>query len=150
VRYYPIFLDTEAGRIVVSGAGETATAKLRRLLKTQARIEVFGAEPPAAVQLWADEGRLIPRPRTIAPVDLIDADLLYVTEPEGAAERAALARQHGVLVNVVDTPELCDFITPALVDRDPVVVAIGTEGTAPNQTDRSDCRFEDSWCSNHL
>ena len=42
-----------------------------------------------------------------------------------------MARAAGVPVNAVDRQELCDFITPAIVDRDPVVVAIGTEGTAP-------------------
>ena len=131
MRYYPIFLDTADARIVVSGAGETATAKLRLLFKASARIEVFGAEPTGAISQWAEDGRLVHRSRAITAVDLIEADLLYVTEADGAADLAALARQHGVLVNVVDTPELCDFITPALVDRDPVVVAIGTEGTAP-------------------
>jgi uroporphyrin-III C-methyltransferase/precorrin-2 dehydrogenase/sirohydrochlorin ferrochelatase len=48
-----------------------------------------------------------------------------------AAAAVALARAAGVPVNAVDRQELCDFITPAIVDRDPVVVAIGTEGTAP-------------------
>ena len=43
----------------------------------------------------------------------------------------AMARAAGVPVNAVDRQELCDFITPAIVDRDPVVVAIGTEGAAP-------------------
>ena len=48
-----------------------------------------------------------------------------------AAWAVAMARAAGVPVNAVDRQELCDFITPAIVDRDPVVVAIGTEGTAP-------------------
>jgi len=43
----------------------------------------------------------------------------------------ALAKNAGATVNVVDQPQLCDAITPSIVDRDPVVVAIGTEGTAP-------------------
>ena len=42
-----------------------------------------------------------------------------------------LAKEAGVVVNVVDQPDLCDAMTPSIVDRDPVVVAIGTEGTAP-------------------
>ncbi len=131
MRYFPIFLDTAEARVVVAGAGETATAKLRLLLKTQAQIAVFGAHPTDAIRGWADEGKLTHSDSAVTADDLSGADLLYVTESEGAADLAAQARAQGVLVNVVDTPALCDFITPAIVDRDPVVVAIGTEGTAP-------------------
>ena len=42
-----------------------------------------------------------------------------------------MARSVGAIVNVLDRTDACDFITPAIVDRDPVVVAIGTEGSAP-------------------
>ena len=48
-----------------------------------------------------------------------------------AARLAGAARNAGVLVNVVDKPELCDFYTPAIIDRGRVVIAIGTGGTAP-------------------
>ncbi|MEO0914862.1 MAG: siroheme synthase CysG, partial [Pseudomonadota bacterium] len=51
--------------------------------------------------------------------------------PGADAAHAALARAAGVVLNTVDMPDLCDAYTPSLVDRDPVVVAIGTEGTAP-------------------
>ena len=51
--------------------------------------------------------------------------------PGSDAALHALAKEGGAVVNVVDQPDLCDAITPSIVDRDPVVVAIGTEGTAP-------------------
>ncbi|WP_108257541.1 precorrin-2 dehydrogenase/sirohydrochlorin ferrochelatase family protein [Mangrovicoccus ximenensis] len=51
-------------------------------------------------------------------------------EAADAALRAE-ARQAGAVVNVIDRPDMCDAFTPSIVDRDPVVVAIGTEGTAP-------------------
>ena len=131
MRYYPIFLDTAAARILVSGADEAATAKLRLLLKTEGQISVFGDNPTEEVLRWAEEGRLRHYIRPIEESDLNGAAMLYVAHADGAERLVTLAHKHGVLVNVVDTPALCDFITPAMVDRDPVVVAIGTEGTAP-------------------
>ena len=131
MRYYPIFLDTAAARILVSGADEAATAKLRLLLKTEGQISVFGDHPTRDVLRWAEEGRLRHHTRPIEESDLEGAAMLYVAHADGAERLVALAHKHGVLANVVDTPALCDFITPAMVDRDPVVVAIGTEGTAP-------------------
>ena len=65
--------------------------------------------------------------------DLADAALLYCanSDPCEDARAAALARRRGIPVNIVDNLEGSDFTTPAIVDRDPVTVAIGTEGTAP-------------------
>ena len=59
--------------------------------------------------------------------------MVYAAEESDSINEqvASWAREKGAWVNVLDTPEDCDFITPAVVDRDPVVVAIGTEGTAP-------------------
>ena len=71
--------------------------------------------------------------RTLVARDLAGVRLAYVAlEDDAAAARAVgMARAAGVPVNAVDRQELCDFITPAIVDRDPLVVAIGTEGAAP-------------------
>lgn len=133
MRHYPVFLDLRGRRIVVSGAGETAVAKLRLLLKTEARIVVFGATPAEEIRGWAREGRLDLVERPIAPGDAGRATLFYGAN--GAAEEdaraAEIGRAAGALVNIVDNLEDSAFITPAIVDRDPVTVAIGTEGAAP-------------------
>jgi len=133
VRYFPIFVDLDDQRVVVSGADETAVAKLRLLLKTQADVHVFGTQVADTVAAWDAEGRVTLHRRAIEAEDVSGARLVYaanddVTE-DGRTRR--LAQNAGVLCNVVDTPDSCDFITPAVVDRDPVTVAIGTEGTAP-------------------
>lgn len=57
MRHFPVFVNVDGRRVVVSGAGETAIAKLRLLLKTRARISVFGADPEPLVRQWAEEGR---------------------------------------------------------------------------------------------
>jgi precorrin-2 dehydrogenase/sirohydrochlorin ferrochelatase len=56
---------------------------------------------------------------------------IHLADPEMAAILAEAARASGTLVNVTDRPELCDFYTPAIIDRGRVVVAIGTGGSAP-------------------
>lgn len=133
MQHFPIFLATEGRRIVLSGGGEAALAKLRLLLKTPARITVFAAEPAPEIAAWAAAGKLELRHRALQAGDLDGTALFYAADEDAAedARTATLARTAGALVNVVDNLEDSDFITPAIVDRDPVTVAIGTEGAAP-------------------
>lgn len=133
MRHFPVFLDLRARRVVVSGAGETAVAKLRLLLKTEARLVVYGTDPVDQVRAWAAEGRIVLVERPVALGDAICAALLYGANADAAedARAAEIGRAGGALVNIVDNLEDSAFITPAIVDRDPVTVAIGTEGAAP-------------------
>ncbi|MEO1292133.1 MAG: siroheme synthase CysG [Pseudomonadota bacterium] len=133
MRHFPIYLDLRGRRVVVSGAGETAVAKLRLLLKTEARITVYGTEPDSQIRVWAEAGRLSLQERALGEGDAVCAALLYGAndDPAEDARVAALGRKYGALVNIVDNLGDSQFITPAIVDRDPVTVAIGTEGAAP-------------------
>ena len=133
MQHFPIFLRLSGERVVVSGAGQAAVAKLRLLLKTEALLAVFGADPDTEILSWHRAGRLEHEARPVESADLKGAALLYCTNGDGAADdhAAALARQQGIRVSVADNLADSDFITPAIVDRDPVTVAIGTEGTAP-------------------
>ncbi|TMV93181.1 uroporphyrinogen-III C-methyltransferase [Thioclava sp. BHET1] len=133
MRHFPIFLDTVDKTIVVAGAGECAVAKLRLLLKTEARIVVFDADAEDQVRDWAAQGRVELHLRDLVLADLDGAILVYAAydDPERDLGVQALAREARVPALVVDNLDASDFITPAIVDRDPVTVAIGTEGTAP-------------------
>ncbi len=133
MKHFPIFLDLSDQLIVVSGAGEVAVAKLRLLLKTPSRIRVFGEAPDALVLRWASEGLLRHEPRELVETDTVGARLLYAANGDAVMDHRAamLGRQAGALVNIVDSLDGSDFLTPAIVDRDPVTVAIGTEGSAP-------------------
>jgi len=133
MKHFPIFLSVEGRKIVVSGGGDAAIAKLRLLLKTEARITVFAEDTTVEIRDWEDKGRLTLVPRAIAGDDMTDAALVYAANDEAGedARVAALGKDAGVLVNWVDNLGQSDFITPAIVDRDPVTVAIGTEGAAP-------------------
>lgn len=133
MQHFPIFIDLAGRRVVVAGGGETALAKLRLLLKTRASVTVFAPAPGVEVERLAAEGRLSLVRRAFEPGDALCAALAYAATDDDAedARVAGLARRDGALVNVVDNLEASTFITPAIVDRDPVVVAIGTEGAAP-------------------
>ena len=133
MKHFPIFLAVEGRRIVVSGGGGAAVSKLRLLLKTEARLTVFAARPAPEIAAWADEGRLTLHRRAMEPGDALCAALFYAADEDATedARTAAIAHRDGALVNVVDDLERSQFITPAIVDRDPVTVAIGTEGAAP-------------------
>lgn len=133
MRHYPVFLDLRGRDVLVAGGGEVAVSKLRLLLKTEARLRVFSAAPDNTVATWADEGRIELVRRDIAADDLPGAALVYGATGDDAADARVgrLARAAGVLANLVDNLDGSDFITPAIVDRDPVTVAIGTEGAAP-------------------
>ncbi len=133
MRHFPLYRDLRGRRVVVSGVGAVAAAKLRLLMKTEARLVVFGADPAPEVRRWAAEGRLTLVERPVREGDAICAALLYGANGDAAEDRraAAIGRAAGALVNIVDDLEGSDFITPAIVDRDPVTVAIGTEGAAP-------------------
>lgn len=105
---FPIFLRVHGRRIVLSGGGEAALAKLRPLLKTTAHISVFTTAPAPEIAAWAAD-----------------------EDPAKDARSSAIARADGALVNIVDNLDDSQFITPAIADRDLVTVAIGTEGAAP-------------------
>lgn len=133
MRYFPVFLDLDGQKVLVVGGGEQAAQKLRLLLKTSAHVCVVAAAPSAEVLALAAAGRIALERRPFQPRDLAGARLA-IAALDSAAEAAAVAtaaRAMDVPLNVVDRQDLSSFITPSIVDRDPVVVAIGTEGTAP-------------------
>ena len=131
--HFPIFLATSEQKILLSGGGEAALAKLRLLMKTKAALHIFAPDTAPELVEWQAAGKLTLHRRALTATDLPGALLFYAADEDDAldAENAALARAAGVLMNIVDNLHDSQFITPAIVDRDPVTVAIGTEGAAP-------------------
>ncbi|WP_298262033.1 siroheme synthase CysG [uncultured Litoreibacter sp.] len=133
MKHFPIFMALTGQSVIVSGGGEAALAKLRLLLKTEAALKVFATDPAPEIVAWAREARLTLTRRAVQTGDAQGARLFYAANEDDAedARVAELAEREGALVNIVDNLNDSQFITPAMVDRDPVVVAIGTEGAAP-------------------
>lgn len=133
MKHFPIFLAVEGRRIVLSGGGDAAMAKLRLLMKTEARLTVIAEDVAEDIRKWEAQGKLRIVNRAMEPGDAICAALFYAANEDDAedARVAAIAHTEGALVNIVDNLGDSQFITPAIVDRDPVTIAIGTEGAAP-------------------
>lgn len=133
MRSFPLFLRTDGRRVVIVGGGEQAAQKARLIGRTTAEIELMAPALDAELTAMVAVGRARHRQAVLDPAAFDGALFAMIgTGCAGAdAAAAAVARAKGLLVNVVDRPELCDVTTPALVDRDPLVIAIGTEGAAP-------------------
>ena len=133
MRHFPIFLDLDGRVVSVSGAGETAIPKLRLLLKTGAKVEVYAEQVSDEVGKMSECGRLSIFERPLEEMDALRSSLIYAANNDRFEDRrvAEIGISTGTLVNIVDDLQGSDFITPAIVDRSPVTVAIGTEGAAP-------------------
>ena len=134
MRYLPIHVDMKDAKILIIGGGPAAEAKLRTLTKTEASLNVVSPDISDEIIRWRNKGLLTWEPREFEASDLDGVRLVYAaTETDAVnATIADLAGSKGLLVNAADQKEACDFITPALVDRSPVIVSIGTEGTSPS------------------
>ena len=133
MNYFPIFARLYNKPVLVVGAGSVARRKIELLLKTGARITVVARQACQQVVDWHRSGQLVFRDSAFHPGDVAGQWLVIAAtndqEANRSIQRAAAARQ--ILVNVVDDRELSEFIVPAIVDRDPIQIAISTGGDAP-------------------
>jgi uroporphyrin-III C-methyltransferase/precorrin-2 dehydrogenase/sirohydrochlorin ferrochelatase len=133
MRYYPIFLDLQRRPVLLVGAGDVAWRKAQLLRRAGAELRVVALDVLPAFEALAGDRQITLARRAFDADDLADAAFAIAAtdDPEVNAAVAAAARARNIPVNVVDAPALCSAILPAVVDRDPVLVAIGTEGSAP-------------------
>jgi len=131
--YFPVFLRLDGERVVLVGGGEEAVAKARLLLGARPDLHVFAAHAEEDMETLAAERGFALHRRAPDAEDLAGTRFCVVALDDlGEAQAAvALVRAAGVLVNAVDKPAISDCILPAIVDRGPVQVAIGTGGAAP-------------------
>ena len=132
MRFLPVFLDLQAGPVLLVGAGELARAKLRLLAAAGARIRWFSIDGNHDLSGIPDAARI-----ELAEGDPLSADLsgviaiLCAGAGEIGSAMSARAKAVGLPVNVMDDLEHSTFIFPAIVDRGDVVVAVGTGGASP-------------------
>lgn len=112
MRHFPLFMELTGRPVLVLGAGELAERKAEPLRRAGAVVRLRPVFDAADL-----EGCVV-----AVGADAPEVDLL-------ALSQAAQAR--GIPVNIVDRPALCSFIMPAIIDRDPVTIAVSTAGTAP-------------------
>lgn len=132
MRVFLASIPLERAKVVVVGAGEPALAKLRLFLNSPADLAWFTPDGvPAALE--TPVGAPTPLARIPDAGDLNGARLVFIGLHDVALARAVAkaSRKAGAQTNIVDQPGFSDFHTPALIDRDEVVVAVATGGNAP-------------------
>jgi precorrin-2 dehydrogenase/sirohydrochlorin ferrochelatase len=131
---FPLFVKLEARKCVVVGGGRIATAKATGLLRHGARVVVIAPQATNWIRVKARTNQLVWRQRTFRAKDVEGAFLMVAATNSTAVNEAVFraCRAHGVLCNVVDCSEHCDFFYPAVVRRGPLQIAISTGGRSPS------------------
>lgn len=131
--YFPVFLDIKKRKCLLVGGGDVATRKGRLLTKAGAVLRVVAPEISAELRELAalHNGEVFVREYQSG--DLDDCILVVAaTDNEPLNEKISLdAKARNIPVNVVDSPALCTYITPAIIDRSPLVIAISSGGESP-------------------
>jgi uroporphyrin-III C-methyltransferase/precorrin-2 dehydrogenase/sirohydrochlorin ferrochelatase len=133
VNYFPVFFDLDGQKVLIVGGGVVALRKVSLLERTGASITLVAPEIAPEIMQRAAAGQLKLAIREFAPDDLDGARLVIVATSRRAVNRwiATLSEARNIPVNVVDDAQASRFIVPAIVDRDPVLVAISTGGASP-------------------
>ena len=129
----PAFLDVRGKRCVVVGGGEVALRKATLLVRAGARLHVVAPDLCAALKTLCEQSGSLVCPIEFQPCCLGGATLVIAATDslEVNTRVSEHAQTLGIPVNVVDQPELCTFIVPAIVDRSPILVAISSGGASP-------------------
>ena len=131
--YFPLFLDARKLNVLIVGAGEVAARKLELIMKTPATITVVAPWVCDTVKQLVQNEKVTLIEREFENSDLTHKDMVFIATDKGDVNQHIhdLARANKVLVNVVDNTPLCQFITPSIVDRSPIVIAMSSGGVAP-------------------
>jgi precorrin-2 dehydrogenase len=129
-----MFVKLDGRQVLVVGAGRVGEPKIRGLLPTGAKIRVVAYEASETVLQWAANGEIALEERGFVLSDLDGAFLIVVATSSGETNEFIFleAQSRGILCNVVDVPEQCDFYYPAIVQRGDLQIAISTSGQSPS------------------
>ncbi|RWM71566.1 MULTISPECIES: siroheme synthase CysG [Mesorhizobium] len=130
---FPVFMRVEGEVVAIVGGGEEALAKARLIGQSSAVLRIIADAAEAELLAFIAANGAIHIAAAYDAAHLEGAVMAFAASGNEALDRrvAEDARRMGIPVNAVDRPELCDFFTPALVNRAPVAIAIGTEGAGP-------------------
>jgi siroheme synthase-like protein len=134
---FPIFLKLEGRQCLVVGGGQVGTQKISGLLDAGAKVTVVDPSPTVAVREFFGN-RVVWHERKYFPGDLDGIYLVIAATSDARVNQQIFqeAQSRGILANVVDVPELCDFYYPAVVRRGALVVAVSSQGESPHLAQR--------------
>jgi uroporphyrin-III C-methyltransferase/precorrin-2 dehydrogenase/sirohydrochlorin ferrochelatase len=131
--YFPAFLKLDSEACLVVGGGEAALRKVHLLTSARARVTVLAPALCPGLRARVDAGELVWAAAAFEPAALAGMRLVVAAtgRPDVDAAVSAAAKQAAIWVNVVDHPELSTYITPSIIDRSPLVIAVSTGGGVP-------------------
>jgi precorrin-2 dehydrogenase / sirohydrochlorin ferrochelatase len=131
---FPMFVKLDGRQVLVVGAGKVGEPKIRGLLPTGARIRVVAQQASDTVREWARAGQIVLEKRSFVVSDFDNVFLVVVATSSHDLNESIFgeAQSRGILCNVVDVPEKCDFYYPAVVQRGDLQIAISTSGQSPS------------------
>ena len=133
MRYYPVNLDIRGRACLVVGGGRVGARKVDTLLKCGAIVTVVSPEAAPALDRLAEKDAIVLERREYRSSD-VEGQFLVIgaTDDEGLNRQIhADAERRGLLCNIADRPEICNFILPAIVRRGDFMLAISTAGKSP-------------------
>jgi precorrin-2 dehydrogenase / sirohydrochlorin ferrochelatase len=145
--YYPVFVNLQGKPCLVVGGGEIAARKVRGLLEAEARVLVVSPRLSEALAALVAQGAIAHQPRPFRRDDVSGCALVIGATDRSEVNRAVCeaAREQNIWVNIVDTPDACDFIAPAVVRRGALQLAISTGGHSPTLAKRIRMQLEESY-----
>jgi precorrin-2 dehydrogenase/sirohydrochlorin ferrochelatase len=138
MKYYPAFLNLRDRHCLVVGGGRVAERKVTGLLRAGCRVTVWSPELTPKLSKLAGDRAILHRKGPYQNGSLRSYALVVAATDDPPTQRAVAegAKKDGVLVNVVDRPELCSFIAPSSVERGDLVIAVSTGGASPGLAKR--------------
>jgi uroporphyrin-III C-methyltransferase/precorrin-2 dehydrogenase/sirohydrochlorin ferrochelatase len=133
MKYFPVFLDGSKINAMVIGGGDVAARKIELLLKTTTSITVMAANVTEGVERLINENKLNWLNHNYKAGLLAKITLVIAATDDTAVNEQVYyeALEFNILANVVDQPALCTYITPAIIDRSPMIIALSSSGSAP-------------------
>ena len=133
MKYYPICLNISKKRCVVIGGGDVAERKVTRLLEAGAGVEVVGKLLTPKLKTMKSEGKIGHIADDYKEEYIKDAFLVIgATDRDDVNDKIYMdADKNGKLVNIVDSPDRCNFILPSIVKQGDLQIAISTSGKSP-------------------
>ncbi len=148
MKYYPVFFDLREKVCLVVGGGAVSERKVQRLLECDASVRVVSKSLSAGLQCLLDQKQIqCPADRYFP--NCLDGVFLVICATDDKAMNEQVmrdCRSRGIPVNVVDDPELCDFILPSIVEQGDLTIAVSTGGKSPALAkclrEELECRYD--------
>ena len=133
MKYFPVFLDGSKISAMVVGGGDVAARKIELLLKTTTNIVIMTASVTEGVERLINQHQLKWLKHNYK-AGLLDGITLVIAATDNKTVNESIyheAVKFNILANVVDQPALCTYITQAIIDRSPMIIALSSSGSAP-------------------